>query len=96
MAIIKSPLLDGLSGIPELTQFLENAPNFRMHVVDSRDTIDTVIEKLYEASCCHHKFPPNWSELDTEDYHFKDFMHTVLTTAKTKLDRIETIFGEDY
>ncbi|MFY0655438.1 MAG: hypothetical protein JXR12_01540 [Neptunomonas phycophila] len=96
MAIIKSPLLDGLSGIPELTVFFENAPNFRQHVVVNRDTIDVVIEKLYEASHCHHAFPKNWDELDTDDYEFQDFLHTVLTVANTKLERIEAVFGENY
>ena len=96
MVIFKSPLLDGLSSIPELTEFLKTVPNFRTYVVDRRYSVADVIKHLYEASHCHHKFPDNLDELETDDYQFQDFLHTVLTVAKTMHSRIETVFGENY
>lgn len=94
--MIKSQLLDGQSGIPELSEFISTVPNFRSHVIGCEDTIDVVITKLYESSMCHHAYPNNWNDIDTNDRQFKDFLHTVLITAKHKTDRIEMLYADLY
>ncbi len=91
MAMVKSVLLDGVSSVTELGTFLETVPNFRESVVVKRDTISTVISKLYTLCFCHHPFPKNWDELDTSDHEFQDFLHTILTVAKTQRERIEAL-----
>ena len=89
-----SKLLDGTSGPEELREFLEMVPNFRRSVIHSRETVATVIRMLYEAANCHHKFPDGFDDkLDANDHQFKDFLHTVLLVAGTKIDRIEAVYG---
>lgn len=94
MNTAKSKLLDGTSGPEELREFLEKVPNFKRSVIHSRETVATVIRMLYEAANCHHAFPEGFDDkLDANEHHFKDFLHTVLLVADTKIDRIEAVFS---